>query len=360
MVTKEEIAQNIDSTPPFQQDAVRTAYTDQRVAWELEFTSITVREDGSAEVTCTGPRIFPFPWVSFVIDLDKYPQFKLLRNNDPIKLSAKIKSIGKIEYKLYEITDVEFLDKRTSIKGMPTRNSDDKFRSSASPSTSYTITNSQVHFGLGDIHKAGNVALSSGNRISSLGKTLEFLVAMATILGFLWAIYVYFQPASAILDSADRGQHRSIPPLSIHDIENASVPNFADETSDMVVLANGVHKFETELGLGGYVGVEHSTTSYAYGDFDEDGYGDVAAVISASGGGSGTFYFLSTFLNREGLPQYNAAYYLGDRITMKSVTTSESEVTVDFLTQGPNEPFCCGTIPKTLHLLVNQKSVSEK
>jgi hypothetical protein len=101
----------------------------------------------------------------------------------------------------------------------------------------------------------------------------------------------------------------------------------------------------------------NSTTSYAYGDFNNDGMGDVAAVVLANNGGTGRWRLLTIFLNNEGFPEFSTYYYLGDRISVNSLTASGTDLFVDMITQGPDEPFCCGTTPKSLHLSVYGNSI---
>ncbi|HWI61314.1 MAG TPA: S-layer homology domain-containing protein [Symbiobacteriaceae bacterium] len=72
----------------------------------------------------------------------------------------------------------------------------------------------------------------------------------------------------------------------------------------------------------------------AAGDLTGDGKLDVAAVLIYSGGGSGTFYYLSVVEN-DGTP-VNAAF-LGDRIAVQNVRIVGSQVAVDLLTRDANE-----------------------
>ncbi len=154
-------------------------------------------------------------------------------------------------------------------------------------------------------------------------------------------------------------------PLTINNLADVRVPNFATQNDEFVVLSDGEYTFVSELSspdyeIPGYVSLLTSTSSYAYSDFNNDGMADVAATIQARGGGTGTFNYLTVFLNNDGLPEYTASYYLGDRISVESVTASGSDLFVDIITQGPDEPMCCGTTPKSLHLSVYGNYIYEK
>ena len=83
---------------------------------------------------------------------------------------------------------------------------------------------------------------------------------------------------------------------------------------------------------------------YAFGDLNSDGVEDAAVVLATSGGGSGTFITLEAVINDQGTPKHVASVLLGDRAQVNSVTIESGEITVDMVTQGPDDPMCCPTL----------------
>ena len=94
--------------------------------------------------------------------------------------------------------------------------------------------------------------------------------------------------------------------------------------------------------------LDTDSSSYAIGDFNNDGLSDIAAIITANGGGSGVFYYLVLFANNNGTPQYMMSKELGDRITINKISYSDGIFSADIITQGPNDPMCCGTLHEIL------------
>ncbi|MCB8984580.1 MAG: META domain-containing protein [Ardenticatenaceae bacterium] len=69
-----------------------------------------------------------------------------------------------------------------------------------------------------------------------------------------------------------------------------------------------------------------------------------AAVLVASGGGSGSFYELALVTFADGQPQNVATAFLGDRVQVNSVTIgADGVISVDMVVQGPDDPMCCPT-----------------
>lgn|GEM_PF-4900236 len=73
----------------------------------------------------------------------------------------------------------------------------------------------------------------------------------------------------------------------------------------------------------------------AVGDLNGDGRLDVAVVVTYSGGGTGTFYYLSVLQNDGTLTK---AVMLGDRIALQNVRVVAGKVAVDLLTRGASDP----------------------
>lgn len=77
----------------------------------------------------------------------------------------------------------------------------------------------------------------------------------------------------------------------------------------------------------------------AWGDLNQDGLQDAAAILLSDGGGSGMFYYLAAALNNAEALQPSDVILLGDRIEVNSVEIdAEGKITVELLTRAENEP----------------------
>ncbi|MBI2624631.1 hypothetical protein HYW67_04080 [Candidatus Parcubacteria bacterium] len=85
------------------------------------------------------------------------------------------------------------------------------------------------------------------------------------------------------------------------------------------------------------------------GDLDKDGIADAVVEIRTNLGGTGTFPYLVAVLNRAGKPQQGATLGLGDRELINSLAIENGLLTVDLLTQGPNDGACCPSVRTVTH-----------
>lgn len=71
----------------------------------------------------------------------------------------------------------------------------------------------------------------------------------------------------------------------------------------------------------------------------EDGTVDYAAVILINdGGGSGTFYYVASPINKgEGDFYISDAIFIGDRIEIESITAADGQIVIDYLKHGENQ-----------------------
>ena len=69
-----------------------------------------------------------------------------------------------------------------------------------------------------------------------------------------------------------------------------------------------------------------------------------AVVIGTSTGGSGSFSTLHLVRAASGAAIAGPGLFLGDRIRIEKIgVTQEGALVIEMVTQGPNEPLCCGT-----------------
>ncbi len=98
---------------------------------------------------------------------------------------------------------------------------------------------------------------------------------------------------------------------------------------------------------------EHIYVTYiktvAYGDVTGDGTEDALVLLGANSGGSGIFTDLAVVTTDTSATATNiATTLLGDRVDVRDVTIADGDVAVAMVTQGPNEPMCCGTLQVTV------------
>lgn len=84
------------------------------------------------------------------------------------------------------------------------------------------------------------------------------------------------------------------------------------------------------------------TGQIAYGDLN--GTPSAAVVTGSSGGGSGFFYIISLMQVQNGKPVEVATTSSGDRSPVLTIVIEDNQLKLDFLTQGPDQPMCCGNL----------------
>ncbi len=96
----------------------------------------------------------------------------------------------------------------------------------------------------------------------------------------------------------------------------------------------------------------------ATGDLDADGDVDTAFIITASPGGSGTFYYLAVaFKTEAGYTSANPVL-LGDRIAPQTTEIREGTIIVNFAERNPGEPMTARpSVGVSKYYIVNQAGV---
>lgn len=84
------------------------------------------------------------------------------------------------------------------------------------------------------------------------------------------------------------------------------------------------------------------TDQIAYGEVD--GVPSAAVVTGATGGGSGFFYDVHLMQVKDGKATEIGVHSIGDRSPVIATIFEGNQIKVDFITQGPDQPFCCGTL----------------
>jgi hypothetical protein len=98
---------------------------------------------------------------------------------------------------------------------------------------------------------------------------------------------------------------------------------------------------------------------YGFGDLDGDSDIDAAVMLITQSGGSGTFYTLAAVLDDNGTPVHRGSAFLGDRIMIESVAIDNGQITVELVTQGPDDPMSRPTIHTTRTFVLIAGELSE-
>ena len=93
-----------------------------------------------------------------------------------------------------------------------------------------------------------------------------------------------------------------------------------------------------------------NTKSIVYGNLNGIEQRVAVVTMDYNGGGSGIFISLVAVWNASGTLMNSEEKDLGDRVVVNSVAMNDGLVTVDMLTQGPNDGMCCPTQRKILRL----------
>jgi hypothetical protein len=131
--------------------------------------------------------------------------------------------------------------------------------------------------------------------------------------------------------SSQPADHNFLPALP-----NATYP--LDITrSGRAALQNGIYEEEAAPGSATRTRITLNDVQ-VLGDLNGDDLQDAAVILIADPGGSGTFYYLSAVINRNGAPDPVPAVLLGDRVSITSLTIHNGEINVTLLTRQRDEP----------------------
>lgn len=179
-------------------------------------------------------------------------------------------------------------------------------------------------------------------------------------------MFVVFSAWTVALAGTAAWTYVAIPSSLNSTVVMAAYPSISMETlknltyrieGDVITLQDGKREFLPDDGQGMHEKtIAVFLTDHAFGDLDGDGSNDAIAVVQASDGGSGIYYYLATVFNDRGAAkQYGKAYVLGDRLQFRSVSIHEGKVTVGLMMHGPNDGLCCPTQFRTLEFIVKDR-----
>jgi heat shock protein HslJ len=116
---------------------------------------------------------------------------------------------------------------------------------------------------------------------------------------------------------------------------------YSSELAGGPVLLTGGQYVDTE----NRIVVTFIPSPIAYGALD--GVPSAAVLTGENGGGSGIFTNLNVVQPQEGLPVAVASTMLGDRVYVNTLDITDNQIVVAMITQGPEDPMCCPTLPVT-------------
>lgn len=126
--------------------------------------------------------------------------------------------------------------------------------------------------------------------------------------------------------------------------------------SQHVTLVNGLSELEAAPGSASKTVTKHFGNE-AFGDLNGDGKQDVAFILTQSGGGSGTFFYVAAALAPD---QGTNAVLLGDRISPQATNIEDATIVVTYLDRKPGEAFAVPpSVPVTKYFKVEDGSLVE-
>lgn len=121
---------------------------------------------------------------------------------------------------------------------------------------------------------------------------------------------------------------KDVAELTLEAILNASLPSPLEDVV-IIELVDGSYEGEPFVEGSSSRPVITLLAPVAFGDLDDDGIQEAAAVVVSNGGGSGTFYSLEIFRNVSGTPEHVASFELGDRIRMRGIGIQDGMIFVE-------------------------------
>lgn len=155
---------------------------------------------------------------------------------------------------------------------------------------------------------------------------MKKLILLIIIVAAAFFGYRFFQDRSSTTTGAPQTNNTA----NVRPDASSASFSFDDE---IVTLSRG-------KGVGGDAGEETSLLDEtAYGDLNNDGKQDTAVLLARSGGGSGVFIYVATYVSGPVNYKGSNALFLGDRIAPQALTISNGVLTVTYLDRGEDEAF---------------------
>jgi hypothetical protein len=148
-----------------------------------------------------------------------------------------------------------------------------------------------------------------------------------------------------------------IPPSLVKGVSDFKNATFSiDGTS--ITLTNGVSEVVAPPGSASKT-VTHYFGNEVYADLNNDGTDDAIFLVTQSGGGSGTFFYVVAALKTLNGYVGSKAFYIGDRIAPQSTTKGDGNtVVVNYADRKPEEGYAIApSVGKSLQLRFDSKTL---
>jgi hypothetical protein len=187
--------------------------------------------------------------------------------------------------------------------------------------------------------------------------TVIMIFVLAIVIGISY--FIYKNNKARIQESEKK---TVVADLTIDQLKNIEIPDFIGSGDGVIQLKDGSYdndisgnktEFHTSIAL------NTDPNSYFITDIDGDGASDIVATLTWSGGGTGNFTELVVFKNSNGVPKYVTSQGIGDRIYINKISFENGIILGDIITQGPNEPLCCGSTRRVLMFKLEGNKLAE-
>ena len=153
-------------------------------------------------------------------------------------------------------------------------------------------------------------------------------------------------PAPVVETTSGSATSTSVP-QEAKEILDAQYQLGATDALRVIQLTNG--KFE-QGAAGGADAVSVAVSDFvAVGDLNGDSTNEVAALISENYGGSGVFVFLAVYSSDHGKLTFQNSTMVDDRPQLNGLSIGSSEIFLDAVIHGPDEPMCCPALRTMRH-----------
>jgi hypothetical protein len=133
----------------------------------------------------------------------------------------------------------------------------------------------------------------------------------------------------------------------VEEIRNAQYQLGASDTLQVVQLTGG--KFEQGTpGSDDFISAQ-VTDFVAIGDLNADGTEEAAALVSENFGGTGVFVFLAVYSVVDGTWTFQTSTIVDDRPQLQALSIANTEIFLDAVIHGMDDPMCCPTLRTTRH-----------
>ncbi len=164
-------------------------------------------------------------------------------------------------------------------------------------------------------------------------KIWAIVIVCAAVLGIGAWVWHNNAPSSAGPNSGTSADTSSTPPAIGDGYKNAT---YKIENQD-ITLTNGTSAIPIVPGAASKL-VTQYFGNVATGDLNGDGIPDAAFILTQSGGGSGTYFYIVAAIKTSGGFQGTNGILLGDRIAPQNIQIASGTITVNYADRSPNEP----------------------